>query len=94
MERSSSAKRMVSMLTGMPRLSRIQTSTGAMVPTSAMARVRKTPLLSSERCSPSWLTSISRSASALPEAKGLKVLLSFTPEATRRLRASRSSSRP
>ncbi|GAV35377.1 hypothetical protein ROTAS13_03053 [Roseomonas sp. TAS13] len=94
MPRSSSAKRMVSMLIGTPLWSRIQTSTGAMVPIKAMARARNTPLLSLACCSPSWLASSSRIASALPAANGLKVLLSLIPLAVRKLSASTSSSRP
>ena len=91
---SSREKRIFSMLIVTPLLSRIQTRTGATVPISATARPRNTPLASSERCSPSWLASSSRMASAFPEANGLKVLDSLTPDATRKFSASTSSSRP
>ena len=94
MQRSSKARRIVSMLSGTPLWSRIQTRTGASVPTRATARSRKTWLLSPGADSPSWLDSISPIASALPTAKGLKVFESLTPDATMKLRQRTSSSRP
>src|ERR1700735_3131638 len=46
MLRNSKESRMVSILSGTPLWSRIQTRTGVKVPTSATARSRKTPLAS------------------------------------------------
>ena len=85
---------MTSMLRGMPRWSRSQTSTGAMLPISATARSRKTPLLSPGAWSPSCEDRISRMASALPVENGFQLLLSFRPLATMRLSRRTSSSRP
>ncbi len=93
-QRSSIEKRMTSMLSGTPLWSRSQTSTGAIVPTSATARSRKTPFGSFCAWSPSWLASSSRMASALPIENGLKVWLSFRPEATMKFSTRTSSSRP
>ena len=82
------------MLSETPLWSRSQTSTGAIVPISATARSRNTPLASFCACSPSWLASSSRIASALPVAKALKVWLSLRPLATMKFSTRTSSSRP
>ena len=94
MLRNSKERRMVSILSGTPLWSRIQTRTGVKVPTSATARSRKTPLASPGAGSPSRLDSISPIASALPTANGLNRFESLTPEATMKLRQRTSSSRP
>jgi len=85
---------MTSMLSEMPLLSRSQTSTGTIVAISATARSRNTPFESFAACSPSWLASSSRIASALPVAKAFQVWLSLRPLATMKLSARTSSSRP
>ena len=72
-QRNSIEKRMTSILSGRFFTSRSHTSTGAMVPISATARSRNTPFASFGACSPSWLASNSRIASALPIEKGLKL---------------------
>src|SRR5271165_5447487 len=72
MQRSSKARRIVSMLSGTPLWSRIQTRTGASVPTRATARSRNTWLLSPGADSPSWLDSISPIASGVADGEGVE----------------------